>query len=100
MMTSLAVVDSGDARRGHDILALYRYYDPITGPRNGLRLLHLEGDTLTVVSDMVKITPPLPVDNYEGVAVVKATTGYRIFLISDSLKEDGKPKLLIFDWTP
>lgn len=100
MMTSLAVVDYGDARRDHDILALYRYYDPITGPRNVLRLLHLEGDTLTLVSDMMKITPPLPVDNYEGVSAIKTAAGYRIFLISDSLKEDGKPKLLIFDWTP
>ena len=99
MMTSLAVVDYDDARRDHDILALYRYYDPITGPRNVLRLLHLEGDSLTVVSDMVKITPPLPVDNFEGVSAIKMAAGYRIFLISDSLKEDGKPKLLIFDWT-
>jgi hypothetical protein len=100
MMTSLAVVDYNDSRRDHDILGLYRYYDPFTGPRNLLRLFHLEGDTLTVVSDMAKITPPLPVDNFEGVASVKTPTGYRIFLISDSLKEDGKPKLLIFDWTP
>ena len=100
MMTSLAVVDYDDPRRDHDIMALYRYYDPITGPRNVLRLLHLEGDTLTFISDMVKITPPLPVDNFEGVAAIKTAAGYRIFLISDSLKEDGKPKLLIFDWTP
>ncbi len=100
MMTSLAVVDYDDPRHDHDILGLYRYYDPITGPRNVLRLLHLEGTTLSVVSDMVKITPPLPVDNFEGVASLKTATGYRIFLISDSLKEDGKPKLLIFDWTP
>ena len=100
MMTSLAVVDYGDPRRDHDILGLYRYYDPITGPRNVLRLLHLEGDTLTFISDMVKITPPLPVDNFEGVAAIKTAAGYRIFLISDSLKEGGKPKLLIFDWTP
>ena len=100
MMTSLAVVDYNDPRRDHDVLGLYRYYDPITGPRNLLRLLHLEGDTLSVVSDMVKITPPLPVDNFEGVASLKTATGYRIFLVSDSLKEDGKPKLLVFDWTP
>ncbi len=100
MMTSMAVVDYGDPRRDHDILGLYRYYDPITGPRNLLRLLHLEGETLTVVSDMAKITPPLPVDNYEGVAVIRIADGYRIFLISDSLKENGKPKLLVFDWTP
>ncbi|MFT4076418.1 MAG: esterase-like activity of phytase family protein [Asticcacaulis sp.] len=99
MMTSLAVVDYADARRDHDILGLYRYYDPITGPRNMLRLLHLEGNTLAVVSDMAKITPPLPVDNFEGVSAVKTATGYRIFLISDSLKDDGKPKLLVFDWT-
>ncbi|WP_303827871.1 esterase-like activity of phytase family protein [Asticcacaulis taihuensis] len=100
MMTSLAVVDYGDPRRDHDILGLYRYYDPITGPRNVLRLLHLEGDTLTVVSDLVKITPPLPVDNFEGVASVKTATGYRIFLVSDSVKADGRSKLLIFDWMP
>ena len=100
MMTSLAVVDYGDPRRDHDILGLYRYYDPITGPRNVLRLLHLEGDTLTVVSDLVKITPPLPVDNFEGVASVKTATGYRIFLVSDSVKADGMSKLLVFDWTP
>lgn len=99
MMTSLAVVDYNDPRRDHDILGLYRYYDPITGPRNLLRLLHLEGDTLTVVSDIAKITPPLPVDNFEGVAAIRTADGYRIFLVSDSLKEDGKPKLLIFDWT-
>lgn len=99
MMTSLYALDHDDPRRNHDILGLYRYYDPFTGPRNVLRLLHLEGDTLSAVSDMVKIAPPLPVDNYEGVAAVKNATGYRIFLISDSLKEDGKPKLLVFDWT-
>lgn len=98
MMTSLYVLGHEDSCRGHDILGLYRYYDPFTGPRNVLRLLHLEGNTLSTVSDMVKVAPPLPVDNYEGVAAAKNATGYRLFLISDSLKEDGKPKLLIFDW--
>ena len=65
-----------------------------------LRLLHLEGDTLTVVSNLVKITPPLPVDNFEGVSAIKTATGYRIFLVSDNVKADGMSKLLIFDWMP
>jgi len=99
MMTSLSVVNAGEIGNDHEILALYRYYDPLTGPRNVLRLLRLADGKLSVIGDMAHVTPPLPVDNYEGVAAVKTDAGYRIFLISDSLKDDGKPKLLVFDWT-
>lgn len=97
MMTSLAVLDYDKA--DHDILALYRYYDPITGPRNVLRLLRLKGDRLERVEDLAKIAPPLPYDNYEGVAAIRTPTGYRLFLICDGLHEEDKPKILIYDWT-
>ncbi|MGA9657755.1 MAG: esterase-like activity of phytase family protein [Asticcacaulis sp.] len=97
-LTSLAVLDQADPKRNHDILALYRYYDPFNGPHNRLRLLRLDGDKLTVAADLAKIAAPLPFDNYEGVAAVKTPSGYRLYLICDGLHEDDKPKILVFDW--
>lgn len=95
-LTSLAVVDEGAAKP--EVLALYRYYEPFTGPRNILRLLRLDGDRLVVAADMAKIAPPLPSDNYEGVAAVRTAGGYRLYLICDGLHDGDKPKILIYDW--
>ncbi|HVZ29382.1 MAG TPA: esterase-like activity of phytase family protein [Asticcacaulis sp.] len=96
---SLAVLDPADPAHDHDILALSRYYDPFTGARNILRLLKLDGDQLTVDQTLLKIAPPLPADNFEGVAAVKTATGYRLYFISDAIEDAARPKLLIFDWT-
>jgi len=95
-MVSLAVLDY--AAHDHDILALYRYYDPFNGPRNILRLMKLEGDTLTTRTTLLKVAPPLPYDNFEGVAAVPVPGGYRLYLISDGLHPQDRPKLLVFDW--
>ncbi len=101
MMTSLAVLDYD----GHDreILALYRYYDPLNGPRNVLSLERLDGDRehgfkLVRIKNLLKIAPPLPYDNYEGVAAVRTADGYRLYLICDVLHDADKPKILIYDW--
>lgn len=94
MLTSLAVVPD----RPDDILALYRYYDPFNGPRNILVHLRLEGDRLVKVEDMAKIAPPLPYDNYEGVAAIKTDGGYRLYLICDGLHDADRPKILVYDW--
>lgn len=96
-LTSLAVLDDKAAKP--EILALYRYFDPFSGPRNVLRLLRLDGDRLVVAEDLLKIAPPLPWDNYEGVAAVRTATGYRLYLICDGLHEGDKPKILVYDWT-
>ncbi len=95
MLSSLAPLPDDD----HAILGLYRYYDPFTGPRNVVRLMRLQGDTLVKVIDLARIAPPLPYDNYEGVAAVKTATGYRLYLICDGLHDSDKPKILMFDWT-
>ncbi len=94
MMTSLAVLPD----RPDDILALYRYYDPLNGPRNILRHVRLENGKLVEVEDMLKIAPPMPYDNYEGVAAVRIDGGYRLYLICDGLHPEDKPKILIYDW--
>lgn len=96
---SLAVLDPADPAHDHDILVLSRYYDPLTGARNILRLMKLDGDQLTVEQTLLKIAPPLPADNFEGVAAVKTATGYRLYFISDGIGDLDKPKLLVFDWT-
>lgn len=94
MLTSLAPLpDHSD-----EVLALYRYYDPFNGPRNILSHLRLEGDKLVHVGDLAKIAPPLPYDNYEGVAAVKTSSGYRLYLICDGLHDADKPKILMYDW--
>lgn len=85
---------------GEGILALYRYFDPLTGVRNVLRLLRMEEGRLVNGGEILRIVPPFAVDNYEGVSAVKTASGYRLYLISDSLVAQGKPQLLIFDWTP
>ena len=95
MLTSLAPVPG----RPGELLALYRYYDPFTGPRSILSHVKLQGDRLVKLDDMAKIEPPLTYDNYEGVAAVVTTGGYRLYLISDGLKPDAPPHLLIYDWT-
>ncbi len=94
MLTSLAVVPGAP----DDILALYRYYNPLSGLRNILAHLRLEGDKLVKVEDMARIAPPMPYDNYEGVAAVRVDGGFRLYLICDGLHPADKPKILIYDW--
>ncbi|WP_181404589.1 esterase-like activity of phytase family protein [Asticcacaulis tiandongensis] len=80
-----------------DLLALYRYYTPWTGARSVLRRLEVDGDSLRLKKTILTIKPPLPHDNYEGVAAVKTDTGYDLYLLSDPIG-DGPTRLLIFDW--
>lgn len=94
-LTSLEALDP----EGREVLALYRYFTPFTGVKSWLRLLKRDGDRLTVAEDVLKIAPPMPADNYEGVSAIKTAGGYRLYLICDNLEEDGKPKILIYDWT-
>lgn len=82
-----------------DLLALYRYYTPWSGARSILRRLSVEGDTLRLRETILSIAPPLPHDNYEGVAARKTAEGYDLYLLSDPIGE-GPTRLLIFGWTP
>lgn len=93
-LTSLTTLEPG----GNEVLALYRFYNPLIGLRSQLRLLRLEGGRLTVAADLLKVAPPMPTDNYEGVSAIKTATGYRLYLIADGLDPKKKPKLLVYDW--
>ncbi|ESQ77571.1 esterase-like activity of phytase family protein [Asticcacaulis sp. AC402] len=83
--------------RDDEVLALYRFYSPFSTPRAILTRLRLKDGRLVKIDDLARV--PLAVaDNYEGVAAVKTDSGYRLYLISDSLQDDGRPRLLMFDW--
>ena len=94
LLTSLAPLPG----KPDELLALYRYFDPFNGPRNILTHVKLDGNKLTRVETMAKIAPPLPYDNYEGVAAIKTDGGYRLYLICDGLHDGDKPKILVYDW--
>lgn len=87
-------------------VALERFYLPRIGAR--LRLRHIAADAgladpavrrvdSTVIADLA---PPLPVDNFEGVAAVGQADGsVRLYLISDDNFRPSQPTLLYaFDW--
>ena len=48
------------------------------------------------------MTPPMSVDNYEGVTVVpKGNGGWRLYLLSDdNFSPTQRTLLLAFDWMP
>ncbi|MCA1936176.1 MAG: esterase-like activity of phytase family protein, partial [Asticcacaulis sp.] len=78
----------------------YRFYLPVVGARNVLRVLRLEGNRLKLVDTILRIEPPLPIDNYEGVSAVKTRDGYRLYLISDPIGDNDPTHLLMFDYRP
>lgn len=96
-LVSLAPLDPA---RPDEMLALYRFYLPVVGARNVLRALRLEGNHLKVIDEILRIEPPLPIDNYEGVSAVKTRDGYRLYLISDPIGDDDPTHLLMFDYRP
>lgn len=96
-LVSLAPLDPA---KPDEMLALYRFYLPVVGARNVLRVLRLEGNRLKLVDTILRIEPPLPIDNYEGVSAVKTRDGYRFYLISDPIGDNDPTHLLMFDYRP
>ncbi|MDC7675428.1 esterase-like activity of phytase family protein [Asticcacaulis machinosus] len=85
--------------RPNDILALYRFYTPWTGPRTKLTHLRFEGGRLVSKGELMTVASPMPYANYEGVSAIRTEVGYRLYLISDPIAEDEEYTLLLgFDW--
>jgi len=95
-----ALVSLAPLEGATDLLALYRYFTPWTGPRTVLRRLGVDDRHLWLKATILTVRPPLPYDNYEGVAAVKSDDGYELYLLSDPIGDDKPTRLLVFDWTP
>ncbi|MEL6414235.1 MAG: esterase-like activity of phytase family protein [Pseudomonadota bacterium] len=70
---------------------IFRAYDPVQGPRGQVQVESAEG----LIAE-AKLKKPLPVDNYEGIAIGKAPSGQtRIWLISDDNFSNSQRTLLL-----
>lgn len=85
-------------------VALERFYAPIIGARARVTRfaeasLDASGETLPGVELLAEITPPLAVDNFEGVAAVRAPDGgVRLYVVSDdNFSARQRTLLLAFD---
>jgi hypothetical protein len=71
------------------IVALQRFYAPVIGARARISYfpesaLNARGEILPDVEELGVIAPPLPVDNFEGIATARMPDGTtRIYIVSD-----------------
>ncbi len=70
---------------------LYRWYRPVLGNRIKLEVLDADG------AIVASLAPPLPVDNFEGVAIGRNLEGQpRIWIVSDDNFKPGRQRTLLF----
>lgn len=84
-------------------VALERFYAPIIGPRARITRFSEEalvaGARLEGVEELANLTPPLPLDNFEGIAAARMHDGAsRIYIVSDdNYSPRQRTLLLAFD---
>ncbi|HVK81896.1 MAG TPA: esterase-like activity of phytase family protein [Verrucomicrobiae bacterium] len=82
-------------------VAVERFFAPIIGARARITrfaedALNAESETLPNVELLAEIAPPLAVDNFEGVAAVRAPDGgVRLYIVSDDNFSDRQRTLLL-----
>jgi hypothetical protein len=84
-------------------VALERFYAPIIGPRARITRFAedalVEGERVSGVEELANLTPPLPLDNFEGIAAARMRDGAtRIYIVSDdNYSPRQRTLLLAFD---
>lgn len=85
-----------------DFVALERFYAPVIGPR--ARITRFSANALMAggeitPEELLRIAPPMPVDNFEAISAVRAPDGaVRIYILSDdNFSERQRTLLLAFD---
>jgi len=78
-----------DRLPGGGFVALERFYAPVVGARARIAMfsedsLNARGDALPELTVLAELAPPMPVDNFEGVAAQRLSNGVtRIYIVSD-----------------
>lgn len=81
-------------------VALERFYAPVVGARARITMfpeasLHAGGEALPDLVVLAELAPPMPVDNFEGVAAQRLSNGVtRIYIVSDDNFSDRQRTLL------
>lgn len=85
-----------------DLVALYRAFDPIRGVRAIVARIRPSAPPDARVEVLARLSPPLTVDNMEGVAALpNGRGGWTLWLISDdNFSAAQRTLLLAFDYTP
>ncbi len=89
-----------DRLPGGGFVALERFYAPVIGARARITMfaeesLNASSETLPGVIELAHIAPPLPVDNFEGIAAQLMPDGVtRIYILSDDNFSDRQRTLL------
>ena len=85
-------------------VALQRFYAPVIGPRARISTfpaasLNARAEILPDVQELATISPPLAIDNMEGVAAVRMADGAtRLYIVSDdNFNARQRTLLLAFD---
>jgi len=81
-----------------DFVALERFYAPVVGPRARItRFAAPSGEGGTVETELLALLePPFPVDNFEGISVVRMPNGAtRIYIVSDNNNSAQQRTLLL-----
>lgn len=84
------------------LVILHRAWDPFRGFRAIVSINDRDPDGRARLLGRLVITPPLTVDNYEGLAVLPAANGaVRLYLLSDdNFSARERTLLMAFEWTP
>lgn len=84
-----------------DFVALERFYAPIIGARARVTRFAASalGGDIVAVEVLAELAPPMPVDNFEGIAAVRLREGVtRLYIASDdNFSERQRTLLLAFD---
>ena len=94
-LTALAQIPDGP-----DFVALYRAFDPVRGWRARVELL-AKGPRGYALNNLARLSPPMTVDNMEGIAILPTADnkGWRLYLISDdNFRPEERTLLMAFDW--
>jgi hypothetical protein len=72
-----------DRLPGGGFVALERFYAPIIGPRARLTMMAALDDDPVRIEELALLAPPMPLDNFEGVAAVRVGEVTRLYIVSD-----------------
>lgn len=101
-LTSLEALPAADGQETRDLIAVFRYFDPVQGFWGQIAHIHLtddDGGETATVTDLATLAPPYGRGNLEGLWVLPIDGGWRIFVAADNnFMPEVATTLQAFDW--
>ncbi|MFN3230197.1 MAG: esterase-like activity of phytase family protein, partial [Asticcacaulis sp.] len=101
-LTSLGALPAADGEATRDLIALFRYFDPVRGFWGQIAHVRLgdnNGSGTATVTALATLSSPYNRGNLEGLWVLPIDGGWRIFVASDNnFMPEIATTLQAFDW--